>query len=63
MNREEAKKIIKVLLTCDGGCEYCVSSLLKLFCKEFPEYRSLAEKAFREQFNVEFEKFIKKHSL
>jgi len=59
MNKEEAKKIIKILLTCDGGCEYCVSSLLKLFCKEFPKYRRVAEEAFRKQFNVRLDKFLR----
>ncbi|HCJ67594.1 MAG TPA: hypothetical protein DHV62_09840 [Elusimicrobia bacterium] len=63
MNKEEAKKIIEILLTCDGGCEYCVSSLLKLFYKEFPKYKKLAEEVFRKQFNVELEKFTKRHSL
>jgi len=43
MNREIAEKVIKILLTADGGCEYCVASLLRLFCKEFPEYKGLAE--------------------
>jgi len=28
MDRKEAEKI-----TADGGCEYCVSELLDLFCK------------------------------
>jgi len=50
MNREIAEKVIKILLTADGGCEYCVASLLKLFCKEFPEYKELAEDAFENTF-------------
>ncbi len=43
MDRENAKKIIKILLTDDGGCEYCVSDLLDLFPKEFPEYKELVK--------------------
>lgn len=50
MNQEIAEKIIKILLTADGGCEYCVSNLLILFCNEFPEYKGLAEKAFEKSF-------------
>jgi hypothetical protein len=42
VRQEVAEKVIKILLTADGGCEYCVASLLKLFCKEFPEYERLA---------------------
>lgn len=50
IEQEFAEKVIKILLTADGGCEYCVSSLLDLFCKEFPEYRGFAEKAFEKSF-------------
>lgn len=52
MIKEEAEKVVKILLTADGGCEYCVSSLLKLFCGKFPEFKSLEEEAFRERFGV-----------
>jgi len=45
MDKEEAEKIINILLKCDGGCEYCV---LKLFCKEFPEYAELTQNIFLE---------------
>ncbi|RKY88221.1 hypothetical protein DRQ09_03215 [candidate division KSB1 bacterium] len=58
MNEEEAEKVIKILLKCDGGCEYCVSSLLKIFCKEFPEYMQVAEKAFKETFGKEIQEVI-----
>jgi hypothetical protein len=60
MIKEEAEKIIKILLTADGGCEYCVSSLLKSFYQKFPEFRELAEKAFRVEFGEELENFIEK---
>ena len=52
MNKQEAEKVIKILLTADGGCEYCASALIKLFYKEFPEFKSLAEEFFKEQFGV-----------
>ncbi len=58
MNKEEAERVIRILITCDGGCEYCVSSLLKIFCEEFPEYAPIAEKAFKETFNKEFHEVI-----
>lgn len=58
MKKEEAEKVIKILLECDGGCEYCVSSLLSLFGDEFPEYRSLTEIAFKNKFGKELEDFL-----
>lgn len=61
MTKEEAEKILKILFTADGGCEYCVSSLLKLFSKKFPEYKKLAEEAFKKKFDIELEEFNKKH--
>ena len=51
MKKEEAEEVIKILLKADGGCEYCVESLLKLFCQKFLEFNELAEKAFKEAFN------------
>ena len=53
MNRKEVEKVIKIILTADGGCEYCVTSLLKLFSTEFPEYKELAEAIFKEKFGFE----------
>ena len=57
MKEEEAEKVIKIMLECDGGCEYCVSQLLKLFCKEFPEHIELANQAFQEKFDKELDYF------
>lgn len=51
MKKEEAEKILKILFTADGGCEYCVESLLRLFCEKFPEFSELAERTFEETFN------------
>ena len=58
MNKEEAKKVIKILPECDGGCEYCVASLLKLFCREFPDYIQSAKKAFNKRFGKELDKVV-----
>lgn len=63
MNGKEAEKVVRILLTADGGCEYCVSSLLKLFCENFPEFKELAQEAFRNRFNMELENFIKEKEL
>jgi coenzyme F420-reducing hydrogenase beta subunit len=60
MDRKEAKQIIEILFTADGGCKYCVADLLTLFCKEFPEYKRIAEKLFKEKFGVELEDLKRK---
>lgn len=62
MNRKEAERVVRILLTADGGCEYCVSSLLMRFCEDFPEFRELAEEAFRNRFGVELEDFVKENA-
>jgi len=62
MDRKEAEKIIRILITADGGCEYCVSELLGLFCKEFPEFREIAEKVFKETFDKNLNNFIKNNT-
>jgi len=59
MKKEEAEKVIKIMLSADGGCKYCVSDLLRLFSTEFPEYRKPAKTAFKDKFGIEFEDFLK----
>lgn len=54
MTKEEIKKIIDILLKCDGGCEYCVADLVKLFCNSFPKYKDLAENMFKNEFGKNF---------
>jgi hypothetical protein len=51
MDKETAKKVLKIMLTADSGCEFCVRDLFLKFIKEFPEYSYLARKMYRETFN------------
>lgn len=53
MDKETAKKVLEIMLTADGGCEYCVRNLYLQFIKEFPQYSYLARKLYRETFNQE----------
>jgi len=53
MDKETAKKVLKIILTADGGCEFCIRDLYIKFIKEFPEYSYLARKMYRETFNQE----------
>ena len=57
MTKEEAERVIKILCKADGGCSSCSSTLLKLFCKEFPDYIPQTRKAFREVFKEEIDFF------
>lgn len=50
MNKQEAEKVIKILLTADGGCEYCSADLIERFNKQFPEFEALSDKSFRKAF-------------
>ena len=58
MRKDEAEKVIGIILECDGGCEYCVSTLLKLFIDEFPEHKGIAKIAFRDKFGTDLEGFL-----
>lgn len=58
MRKEDAEKVIKILLECDGGCKYCVSSLLNLFIANFNEYKYIAKKAFSDKFGIDLEDFL-----
>jgi predicted nucleotidyltransferase len=53
MDKETAKKVLEIMLTADGGCEYCVRNLYLQFIKEFPQYSYLAIKLYRKTFNQE----------
>jgi len=55
MNQETAKKVIKILLSADGGCVFCVSELIELFVLQFPEYKTLAGELFKSKFETDIE--------
>ncbi len=58
MRKDEAEKVIGIILECDGGCSYCVSGLLKLFTDEFPEHKDVANMIFRDKFDTDLEGFL-----
>lgn len=41
MTKEEAQKVLEIMRTADGGCEYCVKELLDQFEEAFPEFKHL----------------------
>jgi|GEM_PF-1532533 len=66
MKKEEAEKVIEIILECDGGCKYCVSSLLNLFIANFNKYEHMAKRTFKDKFGIDIEDFLnqsyKEHS-
>ena len=53
IDKETAKKILKIMITADSGCEFCVRDLFMKFIKEFPKYSYFARKIYEETFNQE----------
>jgi len=45
-----AEKVVGILLTADGGCQYCSSKLVEKFIQAFPERAALAKAMFQEKF-------------
>ncbi len=43
MTEKEAKIVLDIMETADGGCPYCVRSLIKQFIDKFPEFNNLQE--------------------
>jgi len=42
MTKDEAIKVIEIMLTADGGCSFCAYDLCTQFGEEFPEFKDLA---------------------
>ena len=40
MDKNEAKQVLKIISTADGGCQFCVTELLDKFVSKFPEHES-----------------------
>ena len=43
MNKKEAKQVLKIISTADGGCPFCVTSLLDCFVLKFPEHKDITK--------------------
>jgi hypothetical protein len=56
MDNHEAKTVLEILATADGGCEFCARELFNRFAERFPEFSELAESIFREKFGKELNK-------
>lgn len=37
MTKDEARQVVKILKTADGGCSFCVTELLAKFYKKFAD--------------------------
>lgn len=61
MDNDEAKKVIRIILRCDDGCQCCVVRLLKLFNNEFPNHKDDVNLLYRETFEMEFEDALREY--
>jgi len=57
MNKDEAEKVLRIMATAHSGCPFCAASLFLQFINEFPEYKGLAYKIFREEFAIGLREF------
>jgi len=57
MNKEEARKVIGILMSADGGCYQCTHELIRFFIEDFPQFRGLAIKAWEERSGMKFSLF------
>ena len=62
MNETEAEKILRIMVTADGYCPTCAYLLFDDFLKEFPEFKKLAKKIWKEIFDeeIDFEEKLEK---
>lgn len=58
MTKDEAKFILKIFTTADGGCQFCASDLMLQFLEKYPEYKDLAREIFEKEFEEDFDKFL-----
>jgi hypothetical protein len=52
MDEDEARAVIRIMLSADGGCSYCAKDLIKLFKDSFPEHANIADEMYK-KFEVE----------
>ena len=52
MKFQEAKLVIKILLSADDDCEQCARVLIDDFIQVFPEFAKIAEQSFHDYFYV-----------
>ena len=50
MKKQEAEKVITILLAADGGCIVCARALVLYFCTDFPQFASLARKMYEAEY-------------
>jgi|Deesub1362A_J573_1020465.scaffolds.fasta_scaffold01294_5 hypothetical protein len=56
MKRDEAERVLEIMVLADGGCTYCARELFNQFIKEFPDFGDLAKEIFEKRLGDELEK-------
>jgi hypothetical protein len=55
MKKEEAKRVLEIMASADGGCIYCGKDLFDRFVEEFQEFTDIAKEIFKKKFDTELE--------
>jgi len=50
MMKGEATQVLTIMLSADGGCQYCARALMVKFVTEFPEYKELAKRIYLKEY-------------
>ena len=56
MEKEEAKIVLKIMTSADGGCSHCASRLMNKFIDKIgykAEAEAIYKKAFNDKLNIE----------
>jgi hypothetical protein len=57
MEKQEASKVISIMMSADGGCRACTHILIESFINDFPKFKDLAIQAWEDCFQEKFEDF------
>ncbi len=53
MDKKDAKQVLEIISSADGGCPFCVKDLLDVFVLKFPEHKNKT-KAYYKKVTEEF---------
>ena len=53
----KVEKILKLISSADGGCEYCCSKIFGHFIEMFPEHKNDSKEFFKKKFKISLNKF------
>ena len=48
MEEKEARQVLRIMMTADGGCSHCAFDLMKKFLEVWPEHKAVAKEIWDE---------------